>query len=251
MTSIRSILSERFDESAFVSRGNAIMFAPTDESQALELVKLAIANEFRICPAGLMTHLLTDDFGDNTVIVSSKNLAAIVEYSPDDLYVTVGAGMMLRDINPHITARNLSFPLGDNDYPGTIGGGTSLGISAQFGEDIIPIKRYVPSLSFVTPYGKLIRAGAVTLKCVAGYDTPKLLVGSRGQFGFITSITLRLSHQTVGQDSLKPATIQSITPLWDEPDPSISPVERNLKTNLDPHRIFPSYHRISVQLEDR
>jgi FAD/FMN-containing dehydrogenase len=174
------------------------------------------------------------------VILPSKNLSNVIEYSPDDLYVTVGAGMMLQDVNSHVNASHLMFPFGGIDYSGTIGGAVALGISAQIGDEIVPIKRFVPSLSFVTPYGKLIRAGAVTLKCVAGYDVPKLLVGSRGQFGFITSITLRLSHSMVGQDSPKPATITPITPRWGEPDDSLSPVERNLKSNLDPHGIFPT-----------
>jgi len=244
MSRIKSILSEHFPNNEIAAHGRAILFTPDNEQQIVEIVELATAHQFKICPAGSMSHLEGGDFDDTIVIISSNNLDSVIDYSPDDLYITVGAGMKLCDVNSHVTANLLSFAFSNLDYGGTVGGAVALGLSAQLGGEIIPIKRFVPSLSFVTPYGKLIRVGAVTLKSVAGYDVPKLLVGSRGQFGFITSITLRLT-QNVGQVSPKPAikpssTQTTVKPHWCTPDASLSQVERNLKSNLDPYSIFPA-----------
>ncbi|MFH1893632.1 MAG: FAD-binding oxidoreductase, partial [Candidatus Zixiibacteriota bacterium] len=239
---IRSILSEHFPDDEIAAHGRAILFTPNNEQQLDKLVELAIAHQFKICPTGSMTHLETGGFDDSIVIVSSKNLDSVIEYSPDDLYITVGAGMRLCDVNSHVTDSLLSFAFGNLEYDGTVGGVVALGISALLDGETIPIKRTVPSLTFVTPYGKLIRVGAVTLKSVAGYDMPKLLVGSRGQFGFITSITLRLSHsvEQVSPKPVSPISSTHIAPHWGAPDDSVSQVERNLKSNLDPHSIFPT-----------
>jgi FAD/FMN-containing dehydrogenase len=163
-------------------------------------------------------------------------------YSPDDLYITVESGMKLDRVNALVADRNLMFAFGDCGYAGTVGGAVSLGLTAKLGDELFEIKRWVTSLSFVTPYGRHVTVGAVTLKSVAGYDVPKLMVGSRGRLGFITSVTLRLVHRS--QKSMfsgmvldKPGTDQ---PTWEASSRECSTVERNLKSNLDPHGIFPS-----------
>ena len=47
-------------------------------------------------------------------------------------------------------------------------------------------------LEIVTPEGKIIKTGARTVKSVAGYDISRLIVGSEGTLGIVTSVTLRL-----------------------------------------------------------
>ncbi|MBU1317710.1 MAG: FAD-binding oxidoreductase [candidate division Zixibacteria bacterium] len=243
MSRIRSILSEHFPNDEIAAHGSAIRFTPDNEQHIVKLVELAIAHQFKICPAGSMSHIEAGDFDDSIVIASSEHLNSLIDYSPDDLYITVGAVMRLRDVNSHVTDNLLSFVFGNLDYDGTVGGAVAVGLSAQFDGETVPIKRSVPSLAFVTPYGKLIRVGAVTLKSVAGYDVPKLLVGSRGQFGFITSITLRLSQNAPANCITMAGFGEScptiIRPHWGALDASLSHVERNLKSNLDPHGVFP------------
>ena len=156
--------------------------------------------------------------------------------------MTVGAGMSLGNLKSIYGDDNLRFPFDCCGYDGTIGGAVALGINLSTNHRDLPIKRWVPSLSFVTPYGKNVRVGAVTLKSVAGYDLAKLLVGSRGKLGFMTSVTLRLVSESQMTD-FEGALLDSITtavPQWGEPPENYSPVEKDLKTDLDPNSIFPT-----------
>ena len=48
------------------------------------------------------------------------------------------------------------------------------------------------AVQWVDGQGRLLRFGRKTMKNVAGYDVSKLAVGSRGQFGVITKLTLKV-----------------------------------------------------------
>jgi glycolate oxidase len=53
-------------------------------------------------------------------------------------------------------------------------------------------KDYVLGLEVVLPTGEVITTGARTAKSVAGYDLTKLIVGSEGTLGIVTSMIVRL-----------------------------------------------------------
>lgn len=244
MTRIRDLLSKHFPENEITVHDDVLVLQPSDKYQAVESVTLAIDQGLRLCPAGTMSHLQVSDPEDSRVILSSSRMTQPLVYSPDDLYITVESGMKLDRVNALVADRKLMFAFGDCGYTGTVGGAVALGLTAKLDDELLEIKRWVTSLSFVTSYGKHVTVGAVTLKSVAGYDVTKLLVGSRGRLGFITSVTLRLVHRS--QESLFAAMMLNepgtIHPSWEESPQKCSTVERNLKANLDPNGIFPSHH---------
>jgi glycolate oxidase FAD binding subunit len=242
MTQIREFLSKHFPNNAIADHNGIPVLHLSDSEQATAAVSLAIDYGLKLCPAGSMSHTSLSDYPDNWIILSSDRMVRKLVFVPDDLYVTVESGMRLDQVNALIANRGLMFPFGDCGYTGTTGGAIALGLTARRDDELFEIKRWVISLSFVMPYGKHVTVGAVTLKSVAGYDVTKLLVGSRGTLGFITSVTLRLVHKS--QESLFTGMILDepgiINPNWDETSQECSTVERNLKSNLDPHSIFPS-----------
>lgn len=242
MNDIKSFLTQKFPNEKIDTNHRSPILSPNCDSDIVQVVTLAQEHDFKICPVGTMTHIDPNDIGDDVMLISSRKLDHIIEYSPGGLYLTVGAGMPLGNLSSICGDDNLRFPFDCCDYDGTIGGAVALGIRLSTKYRDLPIKRWVPSLSFVTPYGKIVKVGAVTLKSVTGYDITKLLVGSRGKLGFITSVTLRLVSQSQMQD-FDGAILDSVTsvvPKWGDPPESYSPVERDLKTNLDPNSIFPT-----------
>ena len=240
MSRAREFLLELFPESKLEERNGLTVLFAENENDVIAVVNLAIEHKLKICPAGSMAHIAPTE--TDCVVVSSLRMDRLVEYSAGDLYVTLQSGIRLSNLNSLVADEQFLFAFGDCGYTGTIGGAVAMGLSAQLGGESIHIKRWVPSLSFVTPYGKHIRVGAVTLKSVAGYDITKLLVGSKGRFGLITSVTLRLIHGSQERDfsgmALNTAGITH--PSWKDVSPGLSAVERHLKKNLDPYAIFPS-----------
>lgn len=240
MTRAGELLLDLFPESKLEDRDGLIVLFAEDENDVTEVVNLAIEQKLKLCPAGSMTHLALTD--TDCIVVSSSRMNRVVEYSAGDLYITLQSGIRLSDVNSLVADEQLIFAFGDCGYTGTIGGAVAMGLVAELGGESIHIKRWVPSLSFVTPYGKHIKVGAVTLKSVAGYDITKLLVGSAGRFGFITSVTLRLIHKSQERDfsGMTLNTPGVFHPSWKGVSPNLSTIEWNLKKNLDPHEVFPS-----------
>jgi FAD/FMN-containing dehydrogenase len=240
MTRAGELLLDLFPESKLEDRNGLTVLCAEDENDVTAVVNLAVEHQLKLCPAGSMTHLALSEM--NCIVVSSSRMNRVVEYSAGDLYITLQSGIRLSDVNSLVANEQLMFAFGNCGYPGTIGGAVAMGLTAQLGGESIHIKRWVPSLSFVTPYGKHIKVGAVTLKSVAGYDITKLLVGSAGRFGFITSITLRLIHRSQKRDfSGVTLDMPGVIHLsWKDVSPDLSTIERNLKKNLDPHEVFPS-----------
>jgi FAD/FMN-containing dehydrogenase len=240
MSRTRKLLLDLFPESKLEDRNGLTVLFAEDENDVVAVVNLAIGQKLKICPAASMAHIAPTD--TDCVLVSSLRMNRLVEYSAGDLYVTLQSGVRLSDLNSLIADDQLLFVFGDCGYTGTIGGAVAIGLSAQLRGESIHIKRWVPSLSFVTPYGKHVKVGAVTLKSVAGYDVTKLLVGSNGRFGFITSVTLRLIHKSQERDfnGMTLNTPQVVHQSWKDVSSDQAAFQRNLKRNLDPHAIFPS-----------
>jgi glycolate oxidase FAD binding subunit len=166
----------------------------------------------------------------------------VTEYSAGDLYISLESGIRLKDVNSFVADDRLRFVFGDCGYTGTIGGAVALGLTARLDPESVPVKRWVTSLAFVTAYGKHLKVGAVTLKSVAGYDITRLLVGSMGRLGFITSVTLRLMHESQAREFAGMALDipETFSPSWRQSSSGLPAVERNLKRNFDPNDIFPS-----------
>ena len=191
-----------------------------------------------------MTHLDLACIDSDCIVMSSSRMNRLVECSTGDLYATVQAGVPLARVNSLFADDKFMFAMEKSGYAGTVGGAVALGLSGRAGIEPVHIRRWVIALSFVTPYGKHLRVGAVTLKSVAGYDIPKLLVGSRGRFGFITSVTLRLMHAIPRAATTRALIVDqplAVRPSWDNASSRVSPVEWNLKANIDPHGLFPSF----------
>lgn len=240
--SVRSLLFKHFGEAMVEYRDGLTVLTPETNDEAVRAVNFAREHALRLCPAGSMSHLDIAAGIERMAVLSSAKMGRVVKYSPGDLFLTIEAGERFSRLNSLIADKNLAFAFGDCGYSGTVGGAVALGLSGDMDTDIVHIKRWVISLSFVTPYGKHLRVGAVTLKSVAGYDITKLLVGSKGRLGFITSVTLRLVQKSMTEASsgMVFREPRAFKPVWDDDYSKCTPVERNLKENLDPDGVFPS-----------
>lgn len=111
----------------------------------------------------------------------------------EDLYVIVEPGVVTEDLQKHLEAKGLFYPIDPASQAAcTIGGNVAECASGPRGLKYGTTRNYVLGLEVVNPDGKVIKVGARTVKSVAGYDIARLLVGSEGTLGFITSVTLKV-----------------------------------------------------------
>lgn len=127
------------------------------------------------------------------LILALDRLDRMIEYEPADLTVTVQAGMSLGKLQHILGERGQWLPLdpprGDRR---TIGGIIATAASGPHRLGFGTPRDRVIGLRMVQADGLIHRGGAKVVKNVAGYDLPKLLVGSLGTLGVVTEATLKL-----------------------------------------------------------
>ncbi len=111
----------------------------------------------------------------------------------DDLTASVGAGMLLADLDALLAAEGLCWPVERLEgSTATVGGTVATAAAGPSRRAIGPPARWVLGAEAVTAQGEIVHAGGRTVKNVAGYDLTRLLVGSWGTLGLLTAVTLRL-----------------------------------------------------------
>ena len=156
---------------------------PQNEDQVVALVNAAVLDGLRIRAVG-SGHSFTGIAATNEVLVTLEEIADVRGVDTATGHVRVGAGIRLRDLNPHLEAKGLAMPnLGDIDYQSVAGAiatsthGTGLGFHT--------IADAVVGLRMVTGNGTVVSCDRTT--------DPDLLHVSRvglGALGIVTEVTL-------------------------------------------------------------
>ncbi len=127
------------------------------------------------------------------VWLSTARLQGIVSFSPDDFCVTVAAGTPLEAVQRFLADAHMFLPLvGDRPHTSVgrlVATNTNAPLRLRYGG----VRDLVLAMTVALPDGRVIRAGRPVVKNVAGYDLPKVFVGSWGTLGLIADVTFRVS----------------------------------------------------------
>lgn len=135
----------------------------------------------------------------NTLLVSTRQLVGISEYEPSEFTFTAQAGTTLGEINAALHEKQQYLPFDPMlvDQGATIAGTLAAGLSGPGRHRYGGTRDFVLGVQFVAGDGELIRAGGKVVKNAAGFDIPKLLVGSCGRLGAITELTFKVFPKPV------------------------------------------------------
>jgi len=127
------------------------------------------------------------------LVLGLKRLDRVVEHEPGDLTVTVEAGRTMAALQSTLHERGQWLSLDPPDAErATIGGIVATNASGPRRHLYGTARDLLIGVTVVTADGALVRGGGKVVKNVAGYDLPKLFVGSCGTLGVIVELTVKL-----------------------------------------------------------
>jgi len=136
-----------------------------------------------------------------TKTLNLSKLNGIIEYLPEELYIRVKAGTLIKKIEEELkkNKQQLAFePIdfgyllnGKSDY-GTAAGQVACNISGPRRFKVGSVRDHVLGFRGVNGRGEIIKSGGVVVKNVTGYDLCKLICGSYGTLVALTEITFKV-----------------------------------------------------------
>jgi D-lactate dehydrogenase (cytochrome) len=169
---------------------DSAVYAPQTAQQLAEALRGWMASGYTV---GIRGNGTLSRWPVTDKVLSTQALQGITVYARDDLYVTVGAGTRLSDVQQSLRRDGLWVPLASPWPQATVGGLVSTNLNAPQRMLYGGVRDVVLAATVVLPDGRVIRAGRPLVKDVAGYDLRKLFVGAHGTLGAIADVTLKLA----------------------------------------------------------
>ncbi|HEY4001840.1 MAG TPA: FAD-binding oxidoreductase [Candidatus Xenobia bacterium] len=170
------------------------VWEPRDSDELLEMLGRAQREGLSVIPWGGGTGMALGGVPSRyDVALSTAGLKRLVMLSPDDLVVTVEAGMTLAELDAHVAPHGLRLPL-DPPAPdqATVGGVLATNGYGPLRHSQGTPRDLVLGIKVGMSDGRPLKGGGQVVKNVSGYDLVRLMVGSSGTLGVIFEATFKL-----------------------------------------------------------
>ncbi|MGE5173444.1 MAG: FAD-binding oxidoreductase [Betaproteobacteria bacterium] len=167
---------------------------PASSSEISKILTLANRELFPVVPRGAGTGMSGGSVPvEGGLVLSFERMNKILEIDEEDFLAVVEPGVVTGDLQRAVEARGLFYPPDPASHQFcTLGGNIAECAGGLRAAKYGVTKDYVLGLEVVLPTGEIITTGARTIKSVAGYDLTKLIIGSEGTLGVVTTNILKL-----------------------------------------------------------
>src|SRR6185503_15751320 len=149
-------------------------------SELRDAMAAAAAQGQRSLPRGGGTKDALSSAGGETTRLDLGGCAGIVEYAPSEFTVTALAGTPIAEMVAALGERGQYLPFDPIlvEAGATLGGTIAAGVSGSGRARYGGIRDFILGVRFLDGGGTLVRGGGKVVKNAAGFDLPKLMVGS-------------------------------------------------------------------------
>jgi glycolate oxidase FAD binding subunit len=162
--------------------------------EEIEQLAARVRNGNKLLPAGGGSKPALSAPGHDVSPLSIAGLSGIVEYDPAELTITVLAGTRIDTVQRVLTeqAQHLPFDPPRVSAGATVGGVVATGAAGPLALRHGGVRDFVIGVRIIDGAGRLIKGGGKVVKNAAGFDLPKLMVGSMGRLGAITEVSFKV-----------------------------------------------------------
>jgi glycolate oxidase FAD binding subunit len=138
-------------------------------------------------------------------VLSTAGLSGVLEYEPGEFTFTALAGTPVTTVQAVLAEHGQYLPF---DPPlaaqgATLGGVVAAGTSGPGRLRFGGVRDFIIGVRFVDGQGDLVRGGGKVVKNAAGFDLPKLMVGSLGRLGVLAELTFKVFPQPAAYTTLQ------------------------------------------------
>lgn len=173
----------------------AIAFAPNDPAEVATLLHETDEGGLALAPLGARTAAaLGRPLARYDVALDLHALDRVIKYVPEDLVITVQAGVTLAALQA--TLREHGQYLTVDPPPGdevTAGGLLASARSGAWRGHLPAVRDLILGMRVALPSGEVIHSGGRVVKNVTGYDLHRMHTGALGAFGVIVEATFKLA----------------------------------------------------------
>ncbi len=174
---------------------------PENDGQLLDAIKWAVSEK---TPLEVVAGGSKRAYGRPTQTAATldvSGLAKIKTYEPAELYMTAQAGARMSDIDAALldADQQLSFEppdlgplIGGSDNAATLGGIVATNLAGPRRIKEGAARDHVLGFNAVSGRGEAFKSGGTVVKNVTGFDMSKLMAGSFGTLGVMSTITVKV-----------------------------------------------------------
>jgi glycolate oxidase FAD binding subunit len=123
-----------------------------------------------------------------------SGLRGVLEYEPGEFVFTALAGTPLKEVEALLAEHGQYLPFDPllTERGATLGGTVAAGLSGPGRYRYGGVRDFIIGVRFVDGAGEVVRGGGKVVKNAAGFDLPKLFVGSLGQLGALVEVAFKV-----------------------------------------------------------
>jgi glycolate oxidase FAD binding subunit len=192
---------------------------------AVEALQEAVREGPKVLPHGAGTKPALSTPPDDVLSLDVSGLRGIVEYDPAELTFTAMAGTPVAEVDAALAEHGQYLPFDPplRDAGATLGGVVASGTSGPCAFRHGGVRDFIVGVRFVDGTGRLVTGGGKVVKNAAGFDLPKLMIGSMGRLGVLVQLSFKVFPRPQATLTLRadlgslPAAVAAMTTLARSP----------------------------------
>jgi glycolate oxidase FAD binding subunit len=169
-------------------------------NEHIQRIQEVVRSKPRVRPTGGGSKPALSGWGN----LRMNEVSGVLEYNPQEYTFTALSGTLVKEVQDLLAKHGQYLPF---DPPlveagATLGGTVASGLSGPGRYRFGGVRDFLLGVKFVSGEGQLVTGGSKVVKNAAGFDFPKLMVGSLGQFGVLVELTFKVFPKPEAYETL-------------------------------------------------